>query len=177
MNDFKSAITNPQKIYDAAYENVNSFFDKSLSITTPDQNFNEGYKWALIGTNRFFVNTPGLGKSLVAGYSTTAWGWDGGQKVNGRPGYAWYFGRDGAWSGLALLDYGDFDKVKSMLEFFNKYQDLNGKIFHELTTSGAVHYDAADATPLYIILAGQYLRHSGDVQFIKDNYQSELFDL
>jgi len=50
--------------------------------------------------------------------------------------YGWYFGRDGEWSGFALLDYGDFQKVKSELEFYGKYQDLSGKIFHEATTSG-----------------------------------------
>jgi hypothetical protein len=33
-----------------------------------------------------------------------------------------------------------------------------------------VHYDAADATPLFIILAGKYLEHSGDIAFIKSNW-------
>ncbi|MBA4407462.1 hypothetical protein C0389_09320, partial [bacterium] len=170
IKSYNLASLDAEKIYDSAINYTQKFFNSSLLISTPDKDFNEGYRWALIGTDRFFVNTPGIGKSLVAGYSTTAKGWDGGQKINGRPGYAWYFGRDGVWSSFALLDYGDFGKVKSVLEFFNKYQDLNGKIFHELTTSGAVHYDASDATPLYIILAGKYLRHTGDVEFIKQNW-------
>ncbi|MCX6169783.1 MAG: GH116 family glycosyl hydrolase [Ignavibacteriales bacterium] len=170
IKEYRSAISNPGKVFKSANDYSQKFLDNSLMITTPDKDFNEGYRWALVGTDRFFVNTPGIGKSLVAGYSTTAKGWDGGQKINGRPGYAWYFGRDGVWSSFALLDYGDFEKVKSVLEFFNKYQDLNGKIFHELTTSGAVHYDASDATPLYIILAGKYLQHTGNVEFIKQNW-------
>ncbi len=168
--EYSNVILTPEKVFTGASNYANKFFKNSLMITTPDKNFNEGYRWALIGADRFFVNTPGVGKSLVAGYSTTASGWDGGHKVNGRPGYGWYFGRDGSWSGFALLDYGDFAKVKSILEFFNKYQDLSGKIFHELTTSGAVHYDASDSTPLYIILAGKYLHHTGDVKFIKQNW-------
>jgi glycogen debranching enzyme len=168
--EYRSAVSNPEKVYTSAIDYADKFLNTSLMITTPDKNFNEGYRWALIGTDRFFVNTPGIGKSLVAGYSTTAKGWDGGQKINGRPGYAWHFGRDGVWSSFALLDYGDYEKVKSVLGFFNKYQDLNGKIFHELTTSGAVHYDASDATPLYIILAGRYLQKTGDVGFIKQNW-------
>lgn len=167
---YSEAFINPEKIYVDASEYSKKFLSESLLITTPDEDFNEGYKWALIGTDRFFVNTPGLGKALVAGYSTTAKGWNGGHKVNGRPGYSWYFGRDAVWSSFALLDYGDFEKVKSQLQFFNKYQDLNGKIFHELTTSGAVHYDASDATPLYIILAGRYLLHSGDADFIRETW-------
>ncbi len=170
--EYSIALNYPQRIYDDASNYYQDVLDKSLMITTPDKDFNDGYRWSLIGTDRFFVNTPGLGKALVAGYSTTAKGWNGGHKVNGRPGYAWYFGRDAVWSSFALLDYGDFEKVKSQLQFFNKYQDLNGKIFHELTTSGAVHYDASDATPLYIILAGRYLLHSGDVEFIKETWHN-----
>ncbi len=170
QNNYIETISNPEKIYNQVSAYVKKFFENSLTITTPNNYFNEGYRWALIGTDRFFVNTPGLGKALVAGYSTTAKGWNGGHKVNGRPGYSWYFGRDAVWSAFALLDYGDFDKVKEQLKFFNMYQDLNGKIFHELTTSGAVHYDASDSTPLYIILAGRYLQHSGDIEFIKESW-------
>ena len=106
----------------------------------------------------------------MAGLGTTERGWDGAQKINGRPGYAWYFGRDSEWTSFAVLDYGDFEKVKKVLEFLGKYQDLTGKIFHELTSSNAVHYDAADATPLYVILMGKYLNATGDAAFIKKEW-------
>jgi glycogen debranching enzyme len=148
----------------------NGIFNRKLSIRTPDLRFNEGYKWAIVGTDHFFVNTTGIGRSLVAGYATTDYGWDGGHKVNGRPGYAWYFGRDGAWSSYAVLAYGDFEKVRDVLDQYGRFQDVSGKIYHELTTSGVAHYDAADATPLYISLAGQYLRHSGDTAFIRSQW-------
>jgi glycogen debranching enzyme len=167
---FDTAIRKPRVIADRARNHTDSLLTHSLLITGPDPIFNRGYRWALIAADRFFVNTPGMGKSLVAGYSTTRTGWDGGHKINGRPGYGWYFGRDGEWSGFALLDYGDFQKVRSELEFYRKYQDLSGKILHEATTSGVVHYDAADATPLYIVLAGKYFRHSQDTVFLRTNW-------
>ncbi|OGU74216.1 MAG: hypothetical protein A2V93_07935 [Ignavibacteria bacterium RBG_16_34_14] len=172
LASYSEAISNPEKIYLNSTKYYREFLSNGLIITTPDATFNEGYRWAMVGTDKFFVNTPGIGKSLVAGYSTTAKGWDGAQPISGRPGYAWYFGRDGQWSGMAISDYGDFQKVKEVLQFYQKYQDLSGKIFHELTTSGAVHYDAADATPLYIILAGHYLRWSGDIDFIRDSWSN-----
>ncbi|HKI79070.1 MAG TPA: GH116 family glycosyl hydrolase, partial [Ignavibacteriaceae bacterium] len=168
---YKIGIMNTEKIYNSTTKYYSDFLKNQLMITTPDKEFNEGYRWALVGTDRFFVNTPGIGRSLVAGYSTTATGWDGAQKVSGRPGYGWYFGRDGQWSGMAVLDYGDFEKVKSELEVYAKFQSPDGKIYHELTTSGVVHYDAADATPLYIILTGHYLRWTGDAEFIKKNWR------
>ncbi len=170
LGHYDQALRNPHGIFRRACQHVKDLLGKSLLITTPDTNFNNGYRWALLGTDRFFITTPGLGSALVAGYGTTRRGWDGAQKVSGRPGYAWYFGRDGQWSGLALLDYGDFEKVKKNLEFFLTYQDLNGKIFHEATTSGVIHYDASDATPLFIVLAGNYFKKSGDTAFIMENW-------
>lgn len=169
---YHQALRAPEAVCDRMASYVADVLTDNLLITTPDEAFNLGYRWALVGTDRFFVNTPGIGGSLVAGYGTTQRGWDGGHRINGRPGYAWYFGRDGQWSGFALLGYGDFEKVRSILEVYQRFQDLNGKIYHELTTSGVVHYDAADATPLYIILAGRYLRHSGDTAFIHSSWSN-----
>ena len=167
---FSRTIHNPGQVYRNALQHSRDILSQNLMITTPDPDFNTGYRWSVLSADRFFVNTPGMGKALVAGYSTTKHGWDGGQKVNGRPGYGWYFGRDAEWSSFAMLDEGDFGKVKSQLEFFNKYQDLNGKIFHEASTSGLIHYDAADATPLYVVLAGKYFRHTNDTAFIRKTW-------
>lgn len=170
VDNYINTIKNTYNLYLESKKHYDEQLKEYVSINTPNQDFNEGYIWAIIGTKKFMVNTPSIGKSLVAGYSTTARGWNGGHKINGRPGYAWYFGRDGVWSGFALLDVCDYISVKSILEMFNKFQDLNGKIFHELTTSGAVHYDASDSTPLYLILSGRYLKESGDINFIKLNF-------
>jgi glycogen debranching enzyme len=169
---YMETINHTSKVFNDVQKYYSDFLSQSLMIETPDPDFNVGYKWALVATDRFFVRTPGLGASLVAGFNTTNTGWDGEHTIDGRPGYAWYFGRDGQWSGFALLDYGDFEKVKAILEMYIKFQDLNGKIYHEVSTSGIVHYDAADATPLFIILAGKYLKHSGDIAFIKSNWQA-----
>ena len=170
ISAYRRAMLDPKAVYLAAAKNAKSLFDGKLSITGPDEDFNTGYKWAVAGTDKFIVNTPGVGRSLVAGYATTDYGWKGGHKVNGRPGYAWYFGRDAVWSSFAVLDYGDFDRVKTVLQLFSRYQDISGKIYHELTTSGIAHYDAADATPLYIALAGKYLHHSGDTALIRKEW-------
>jgi len=142
----------------------------TVTIETPDSEFNQLFEWAKVGVDRFRAFTPGLGTALLAGYSTTARGWDGAQKISGRPGYAWYFGRDAEWSGFAIQDYGDSWTVREELEFLQRHQDITGKIFHEISTSGSVHFDAADATPLYVVLAGQYLRGSGDLKFLRESW-------
>jgi glycogen debranching enzyme len=165
-----SQLKTQKSNFNELFLNANSYYKSLLTnylvIQSPDSIFNEGYKWALLRTDQFLQETPGVGTSLMAGFGTTARGWDGNQTPNGRPGYAWYFGRDGQWSGLSIDAYGDFKMVKKELEVYNHYLDLSGKVYHELTSSGAVHYDAADASPLYLVLAAHYLKASGDLEFI-----------
>lgn len=169
---FSRLAQNPSKIIQSAYDVYQQKVEHWLSVESPDTLFNRMVQQTLAGTDRFFAETPGIGASLLAGYASTAHGWDGEQPINGRPGYAWYFGRDAQWSARALLDYGDFVKVREVLKTFARHQDVNGKIYHELTTSGAVHYDAADATPLYLILAGRYLLHTGDLTTVTELWPS-----
>ena len=151
-------------------QHFKNLFESSTLIESPNTAFNDGYRWALAGTDRFLVETPSLGTSLMAGFGTTERGWDGGQKISGRPGYAWYFGRDACWTAFAMLGYGDHKGVREALSFLGAHQDLNGKILHEMTSSGHVHYDAADSTPLYIILMGRYLRATDDSTFVRREF-------
>lgn len=159
-----------EMLNEKANDYFNSFDKNLLSISSSDSLFNEAYRWALISTDKFYCYTPSIGASLMSGYFTTARGWNGGHEESGRPGYAWYFGRDTDLSAMALSAIGDYNKVREILRTFGKYQAPEGKIYHELTTSGSVHYDASDATPLYVALAGYYLKRSGDIDFIRTEW-------
>jgi alkylated DNA nucleotide flippase Atl1 len=94
---------------------------KSVTIVSPDEEFNEGYRWALVGTDRHFLHTPSVGRGFVAGFAETIPGW------GECPRYAWYFGRDSVWTCLAVLAYGDFKKVRDQLEVLGDFQDISGK--------------------------------------------------
>lgn len=167
--EYVSVMKNPSDVLDESAGYYDEYFSKTLNITTPDSLFNEGFKWAVLGSEQFKVNAPGIGTSLMAGYSSSRRGWGGGQKVSGRPGYAWYFGRDAVWSGFAFDGLGDYKTVKQILEILIRFQQVDGKIYHELTSSVSVHFDASDATPLFVNLMARYLRRSGDIDFIKAN--------
>lgn len=170
MSAYRSIVAEPQGGINGQAVHFNVLEERSTQVIMPDQEFNESYRWALAATDRFFVETPGLGSSLMAGYGLSSSGWNGGQETSGRPGYAWYFGRDSVWTSLGVLAHGDFERVRHVLEFLGRHQDVDGKILHELTTSGHAHYDAADSTPLYLILMGHYLRASGDVGFVQKEF-------
>lgn len=170
LSEYRAIISRPGREFTVLVQHYDELLKNMVTIDSPDERLNDLWKWTLVGVDRFVTTTPGLGRALVAGFSTVDRGWDGGQKISGRPGYAWYFGRDAEWSGFAIDAYGDFRTVRDELEFLQKYQDITGKILHEMSTSGAVHYDAADATPLYVLLAADYLRASGDTAFIRNSW-------
>ena len=170
MEDYHALLENPARALTDLVRHYQDLLASKVNVTSPDVEFNRLFKWAIVGTDRFIAYTPGIGRGLLAGFGTTARGWDGSQRISGRPGYAWYFGRDSEWSGFAMDDYGDCETVRQQLMLLQSHQDPYGKIFHEISTSGSVHFDAADATPLYIMLAGHYLRASGDLAFIKKSW-------
>ncbi len=169
---YTKAAANPGQVAAEAALYYNNYLDGVIDITTPDPVFNEAFRWAVISSSQFITSTPGIGTSLMAGYSSSRRGWGGGHRVSGRPGYAWYFGRDAVWSGFAFNNIGDFETTRNILETLIAHQQVDGKIYHELTTSGFVHFDASDATPLFVNLMAHYLRSSGDVQFAKTHIRA-----
>ncbi|WP_461768058.1 amylo-alpha-1,6-glucosidase [Pseudothermotoga sp.] len=141
---------------------VKEYLEKTLQIESDHAILDKMFECAKLGTIKFFTAVPSLGEGLMAGYANSKPGW-----FSARPGYAWYFGRDSEWVSLALLDIGDWVTVKRNLELLMKYQRVDGKIFHELTSSGVVHYDAADSTPLFLLTVHRYWKHTNDVEFLK----------
>ncbi len=139
--------------------------EQLVRLRSPDEPVNRAFEWAKLRLDSFFVETPGVGRSLVAGYAPARPG-----RNDGRPGYAWYFGRDACWTAFALLAAGDYASCRLILRFLGASQDVSGKVIHEYTTSGLSHYDAADATPLYLLLAGRYAAWTGDLAFLAERW-------
>src|SRR5690606_28253905 len=137
----------------------------TLSVSAPDPLAAEAVEWAKARLDAYRAEAPGVGRSLVAGYWTSRPGWN-----DGRPGYAWYFGRDAAWTALGSLAAGQFDAAAEALRFLGEHQDVSGKILHECTTSGVAHYDAADSTPLYLLLAARYAAWTGDLGLLREQW-------
>ncbi|HYL63399.1 MAG TPA: hypothetical protein VE077_12340 [Candidatus Methylomirabilis sp.] len=149
------------------------YLDETVSLALPDEQIQKAYDWSRISLAQGMVTNPFLGTGLVAGYRTS------GQSQ--RPGFAWYFGRDSCWSSLALNADGDFADTKAALEFISKFQREDGKIPHEISQGASFvdwfkgypyPYASADATPLYIIAADDYVTASGDGAFAKEKWDS-----
>ncbi|MCU1319542.1 MAG: glycogen debranching enzyme-like protein, partial [Edaphobacter sp.] len=161
------------EIYRQTRAYYDHFFDQRLSVHTPDPHFDAALRWAEIAIEQSKVRT-GDEVGLVAGWYPSF--------DSTRPGFGWYFGRDTLWSLYAVNSYGDRALAKQALEFLAKRQRADGKMMHEFSlTAGALHgdldwsrlgyeYAAADATPLFIMAIADYVRTTGDVEFLRAHW-------
>jgi GH15 family glucan-1,4-alpha-glucosidase len=154
-------------------EYYRNYLSQTVSVELPDEQLQKAYDWSRVSLVQGMVENPFLGKGLVAGYRTSG--------DSQRPGFAWYFGRDSFWTSLALNAAGDYADTKTALEFVSKYQREDGKIPHEISQGAnfvdwfkgyPYPYASADATPLYIIAANDYVVNSGDTAFAKEKWAS-----
>ena len=161
-----AALRDPLSLVHARTANLRRLQRDAFAIRSPDPRLDEAVEWAKYRLDSYLVATPAVGRSLIAGYWRSQPGWG-----DGRPGYAWYFGRDAVWTALASLAAGDFEAAADVIRFLGERQDLTGKVLHECTTSGLVHYDAADSTPLYLLLIARHYAWTGELGFLNAEWE------
>ena len=164
LSDYAALQKDSAKYYD-------EYLGRTVSVELPDTQLQQAYDWARVSVIQGLVTNPYLGTGLVAGYRTSG--------TSQRPGFAWFFGRDSFWTAQALDAEGDFSTTRTALEFISKFQRADGKIPHEISqganfvnwfTDFPYAYASADATPLYIIAANDYVTESGDKAFVREKW-------
>lgn len=169
MASYRRIVAGARQLVSRAGAHYREYLDSTVQLQLPDVMLQRAYDWALISEVEGFVDNPFLGRGLVAGY--------GPSKGLYRPGYAWFFGRDSFWTSLALTAAGDFANARDAVTFVSKFQRADGKMPHEISQSASFvdwfkqfpyGYASADATPLYIIAAAEYVKASGDLAFARE---------
>lgn len=175
VENYKKLLNNALPLYEQNVKYYENFLEKTTQVKTPDERLNTAFDWAKIGTEKGVATNPFLGTGLVAGFRTSG--------DSERPGFAWYFGRDSMWTALAINSYGDFSTSKEAINFLKKYQRDDGKIPHEISQSATLidwwkgypyAWNSTDATPLYIIVNRDLYEASGDLEYLKANWDSIL---
>jgi glycogen debranching enzyme len=170
---YKQLIANYPAAEKDSAQYYREYLARTVALKLPDAQLQQAYDWARVSTIQGLVTNPYLGTGLVAGYRSSG--------TSQRPGFAWYFGRDSFWTDLALDAEGDFATTKTALEFIAKFQRADGKMPHEISqgahfvnwfTDFPYAYASADATPLYIIAANDYVSEAGDVGFAREKWES-----
>ncbi|GEM_PF-368581 len=134
-----------------------------LEISFGDPRRDRGLRFALDKSWDFRLGTAGDAPVLpgargwFAGFALCRPGWNA-----ARPGYAWWFGRDGLWCARAFLPFGDREGSADHLRLLARTQGPRGEIAHEITPAGTAHYDAADATPMFVAGVADHLDWTGD---------------
>jgi glycogen debranching enzyme len=156
--------------YAAHADNYKKLLANSVSIDTPDKTLNEAFQWAVVSIEQLKAKPVGTDETaLVAGYYASG--------DSARPGFGWFFGRDALYTLYAVNGYGDFALSKSEFEFLIKRQRADGKIMHEYSQTASeidwlqfpYMYAAADSTPLFLLAMLDYVRASGDTDFLKQH--------
>lgn len=137
----------------------------TISVSAPDPLAAEALEWAKARLDAYRAETPGVGRSLVAGYRTSRSG-----DNDGQPGHPRYSTRDAVWTALASLAAGQFDAAAEVLRFLGQHQDASGEIPRECAAGGIAHRGAADSTPLYLLLAARYAAWTGDLGLLREQW-------
>jgi hypothetical protein len=163
-----------QKLYADTQQHFADFSAQHLSIDTPDPTLNQAFAWAETSIDQLRVETtPSHAETaLVAGFFNSG--------DSARPGFGWYFGRDSLWTLYAVDSYGDFQLARDEFDFLIKRQSPEGKIIHEWAQTADLvdwkslpyAYASADANPLLLMAADDYLNVSGDHAFIQKNWDA-----
>lgn len=170
---YKHLLSDYSALEEDAAHYYHDYLSRTVSLEVPDSRLQQAYDWARVSVIQGLVTNPYLGTGLVAGYRTSG--------TSQRPGFAWFFGRDSFWTSFALNAEGDFATTRTALEFISKFQRADGKIPHEIAqganfvnwfTDYPYPYASADATPLYIIAANDYVTESGDPGFVREKWDS-----
>jgi hypothetical protein len=156
--------------YAATQSYYEHFFDKRLTAATPDSKIDDGLAWAELAVDQTQVKTRAGETGMVAGYYESA--------DSARPGYAWFFGRDTLWTTYAINSYGDYALTRRALDFLIRRQRDDGKIMHEYSQAAdsidwkatPYFYASADSTLLMVMAMWDYVRTSGDVEYLKANW-------
>ena len=164
-----SLISAVPRVYGATMSYYDSFFNRRLTVETPNESLNRALRWAEVSIDQMQVDYHGeIG--MVAGYYESA--------DSARPGYAWFFGRDTLWTTYAINSYGDAALTRRALDFLIHRQREDGKIMHEFSQSADAldwkntpyFYASADAAPLLVMAMYDYVRTSGDKAYLRQNW-------
>ncbi|HEX6880536.1 MAG TPA: glycogen debranching protein [Terriglobales bacterium] len=147
------------------------FFDTRLTTETPDASLDLAMKWAELAIDQSKVKFHDE-TGLIAGWYTSA--------DSLRPGYGWFFGRDTLWSLYGIHSYGDFELSRTALNFLIARQRADGKIMHEFSQSADMvdwksypyMFAAADSTPLLVMIMEDYVRSTGDLDFLRSHWEN-----
>jgi len=172
---YQDMAADPAKRYRRAVDYYEELRRSTLGIRTPARRLDLAFEWAKIALDGLIVDNPDLGRGLVAGLGPSGTG--------GRPGFGWFFGTDTYLNSLSFNSFGNTTASRDGLAFTQKWQRKDGKMAHELSQAAGYlrwwedypyGYIHGDTSPYYIVAMEDYVRWTGDLEFLKASWPSVL---
>jgi hypothetical protein len=153
------AKSNLSRLFNAKKQRYQQL-EKNAAIEIPDRRVMEAYQWGKYSSDWLVRDVPGMGRSMSAGL----------------PDYPWFFSNDQSSAFDAL--YGTiepdlfYSSWKMLKQSSYKANGESGRIVHEVSTNSSV-YDKGrmEESQLYITTAWNIFRWTGNITFLKDNYE------
>lgn len=137
-------------------------YDALLELTTldaPDPSLTRAWDWLKCNYDWLVREVPGVGRGLGAGAAD----------------YVWWFGCDNAYALLGALALGQHQLAIDTLDLLRTLSlaanGPKGRVIHEANTRGhATNRGCAQETPHFVSTAWQVFRWTGDLAFLRRNY-------
>ena len=124
-------------------------------LTIPDKKMQQTFEWLKYNCDWLVRTVPEIGTGIAAGI----------------PDYPWYFGVDSEYALMGYMAVGQEDMVHQtiqLLDSVSKAINGNGKIIHEMSSSGAVFNPGnINETPQFASLIWNIYQWNGDDEFLK----------
>ncbi len=170
---YRKLAAEPEACYLRTADHYRLLRESTIRLSTPDRRLDLAFEWAKVSLDSLFADNPDLGLGLVAGLGPSGAG--------GRPGFGWFFGTDAYLNSMSFNSLGAVSRARDALSFTQKWQREDGKMAHELSqAAGYVDwwkgypygYIHGDTTPYYIVAVEDYVRASGDLEYLRSSWPS-----
>lgn len=127
-------------------------------LNVPDKHLQKVFDWVKFHNDWLVREVPEIGCGMGAGH----------------PEYPWWFGCDNSYTLLGLLPIGGLKMAQDTLELIQRASEQengNGRIIHELSTSGLVYNPGnTQETAHFIQCIWEVFRWTGDIEFLRSAY-------
>lgn len=129
-------------------------------LNVPDKHLQKVFDWVKFHNDWFVREVPEIGRGMGAGH----------------PEYPWWFGCDNSYTLLGLLPVGGLKMAQETLELIQRASEQengNGRIIHELSTSGLVSNPGnTQETAHFIQCVWEVFQWTGDIEFLRGAYEA-----
>ncbi|REE91434.1 hypothetical protein A8990_105140 [Paenibacillus taihuensis] len=154
---YKKLASSCQELWASKRERYEAIAAQTV-ISIPDPHLQKVFGWVKFHNDWFVRDVPEVGRGMGAGH----------------PEYPWWFGCDNSYTLLGLLPLGGLDMAQETLELIRRTSEEtngNGRIIHELSTSGLVANPGnTQETAHFIKCVWDVFGWTGDIQFLRSMY-------